>query len=137
MLASGALIAASLAAARFPAGGRLSSILMGAAAATAGLDIAARAWRSLRARSIGIELLVTIAAAGAIVLGEYWEAAAVTFLFLFGAYLEAWTLRRTRGVLRRLLDLAPLTATVLRDGREMKARPEEVHPGRKHPCPSG
>ena len=53
----------------------------------------------------------------------------MTFLFLFGAYLEARTLRRTRGVLRKLLDLAPLTATVLRDGREMKARPEEVHPG--------
>ena len=70
MLASGALIAASLATARYPPVGRLSSILMAAAAATAGLGIAARAWRSLRARSIGIELLVTIAATGAIVLGE-------------------------------------------------------------------
>ena len=72
--------------------------LMTGAALIAGFDIAQRAWRSLRQRHISIELLVTIAAAGALVIGEYWEAAAVTFLFLFGAYLEARTLGQTRQV---------------------------------------
>ena len=60
---------------------------MVAAAVIAGWDIAARAVISLRSRHISIELLVTIATLGALWIGEYWEAAAVTFLFIFGAYL--------------------------------------------------
>src|SRR5690606_26195013 len=91
-------------------------VLFVTAALVAGSDIAGRAVAALRTRSFTIELLVTIATAGALALGESWEAAAVTFLFLFGAYLEARTLRRTRASLQTLLDLTPLTATVSRDG---------------------
>lgn len=100
--------------------------LMAAAALVAGSDIAGRAWHSLRQRHVSIELLVTIAAVGALIIGEYWEAAAVTFLFLFGAYLEARTLGRTRQVLQGLLDLAPTTAIVLRAGRQEEVLPHEV-----------
>ena len=100
--------------------------LMAGAALIAGFDIAQRAWRSLRQRHISIELLVTIAAAGALVIGEYWEAAAVTFLFLFGAYLEARTLGQTRRVLQGLLELAPTTAIVLRNDRQVEIMPHEV-----------
>lgn len=103
--------------------------LMAAAALTAGSDIALRAWHSLRQRHISIELLVTIATVGALVIGEYWEAAAVTFLFLFGAYLEARTLGQTRRILQGLLELAPTTAIVLRDGRQTEVMPHEVLPG--------
>ena len=100
-----------------------------AAALVAGADIAWRAWSNLLNRHISIELLVTIAAAGALWIGETWEAAAVTFLFMFGAYLEARTLSQTRKVLQSLLDLAPTTATVLRDGVALEVSPIEVHPG--------
>ena len=78
---------------------------MVAAAVIAGWDIALRAFTSLRNRHVSIELLVTIATVGALVIGEYWEAAAVTFLFILGAYLEARTLSQTRQVLQGLLDL--------------------------------
>ena len=77
----------------------LTATLWIAAALIAGSDIAVRAWHSLRARSASIELLVTIAAVGAIAIGEYWEAAAVTFLFLLGGYLEARTIAKTRSAL--------------------------------------
>jgi Zn2+/Cd2+-exporting ATPase len=103
--------------------------LMASAALIAGADIAQRAWHSLRQKHISIELLVTIATAGALVIGEYWEAAAVTFLFLFGAYLEARTLNRTRQVLKGLLELAPTTAVVVRDGRQVEVMPHEVARG--------
>ena len=63
--------------------------LMVAAALIAGWDIALRAFTSLRNRYISIELLVTIATGGALIIGEFWEAAAVTFLFILGAFLEA------------------------------------------------
>src|SRR5690625_6655305 len=86
----------------------------------AGHDIAIRAWQALRVRHLSIELLVTVAAAGAIVIGEYWEAAAVTFLFMLGAWLEGRTMRHTRGALKQLLDAAPSMATVLRDGEAVE-----------------
>ncbi|MCZ7666820.1 MAG: HAD-IC family P-type ATPase [Chloroflexi bacterium] len=60
------------------------------------------------------------------IIGEYWEAAAVTFLFLFGAYLEARTLNHTRQVLQGLLALAPTTAIVLRSGQQTEVMPHEV-----------
>lgn len=102
------------------------NIMMVLAAILAGSDIATRAIASLRNRHISIELLVTIATTGALIIGEYWEAAAVTFLFLFGAYLEARTLNQTRQVLQGLLDLAPTTAIVWRDGRQLEVMPHEV-----------
>jgi len=102
---------------------------MVAAAVMAGWDIAARAIASLRNKHVSIELLVTIATAGALAIGEYWEAAAVTFLFVLGAYLEARTLSRTRQVLKGLLDLAPTTAVVVRAGRQVEVLPGEVAAG--------
>jgi len=53
-----------------------------------------KAIAAARYRIIGIDALVTIAVIGALAIGEYWEAAAVTFLFSFGAYLEARTIER-------------------------------------------
>src|SRR5690625_5001005 len=93
---SGLLIVASFLA---PAGG-WTDLLMVAAAVVAGWGIVVKAVRALTARVIGIDLLVSIAAIGAVVIGEYWEAAAVTFLFAVGHALETATLNRTRSALR-------------------------------------
>jgi len=129
MGASGLLILTALAVDYLAGPAGLWSSLMIAAALIAGYDIALRAWQALLNRHLSIELLVTIAAAGALVIGEYWEAAAVTFLFMLGAYLEARTLDRTRQTLQGLLNLAPTTATVVRDGRQLEVTPYEVEPG--------
>ena len=94
--------------------------LMVAAALLAGSDIAVRAWRALKVRHLSIELLVTVAAVGALVIGEVWESAAVTFLFMLGAWLEMRTMGQTRGALKALLDAAPATATVLRGGQPVE-----------------
>ncbi|WP_100639520.1 heavy metal translocating P-type ATPase [Marinobacter salexigens] len=110
-----------------PAG--LTSFLWLFAAAVAGTEIALRAFAALRARIISIELLVTIAAVGALFIGEYWESAAVTFLFVLGGYLEARTLSRTRSALKDLLALAPTEVTVLREGAEVTLAPHEVIKG--------
>jgi len=128
-IVSGALILAALGVDYLAGLTGLRSGLMIAAALVAGYDIARRAWHALLNRHISIELLVTIAAAGALIIGEVWEAAAVTFLFMLGAYLEARTLDRTRQTLQSLLNLAPTTAIVLRDGRQVELMPHEVEPG--------
>ncbi len=99
-----------------------------AAAFIAGSDIAWRAFHALRIRHFSIELLVTVAAIGALFIGEYWESAAVTFLFSFGAWLEARTLRQTRGALADLLKAAPEVATVIRDGQPVEIAASAVQP---------
>ncbi|EAZ99704.1 cation-translocating P-type ATPase [Marinobacter sp. ELB17] len=88
-----------------------------------------RPFFALRARAISIELLVTIAAVGAVFIGEYWESAAVTFLFVLGGYLEARTLARTRSALKDMLALAPTEVTVFRNGSEINVASHEVIPG--------
>ena len=55
-----------------------SRLLLTAGAVAAGSSIAIRAWNALRTRHISIELLVTVATIGALLIGEYVEAAAVT-----------------------------------------------------------
>jgi len=105
--------------------------LMIAASVVAGYSIATNAIGALRYKVLGIEALVTVAVVGAIFIREYWEAAAVTFLFTFGSYLEAITLEKTRSSLKSLLDLAPTTASVYRDGKEIKVSPDEVLKGER------
>lgn len=126
---SGALIVLSLVVRYLLQNTGLANGLLAAAAVLAGSDIVVRAWANLRNKAFSIELLVSIAFIGALVIGEYWEAAAVTFLFIFGAYLEARTLSKTREVLGQLLDLAPTTAIVVRDGVQSEVAATEVELG--------
>lgn len=103
--------------------------LMIFAAVVAGTDIAIRAFRALGRKQVTIELLVTIAAVGALFIGEYWESAAVTFLFVFGSWLEARTLNRTRSSLAGLIKLAPSTAFVVQNGEIVEMPLYDVMPG--------
>ncbi len=106
-----------------------SAALMLLAAAVGGYDVAKKAYYTLRTRTVGINTLVTLAAVGAIAIGEYWEAAAVVVLFSLGNYLEARTMARTRSALEELLELSPDTAVVRRDGEDVEVPAREVEPG--------
>jgi Cd2+/Zn2+-exporting ATPase len=118
-----------------------SAAVLVLATVVGGYDIAKTAYHEVTNRTLGIKTLVTLAAVGAVVIGEYWEAAAVVFLFSLGSYLEGRTMRKTRTALQELLEMTPDTATVRRDGelREVPAREVEegevvvVKPGGKVP----
>ncbi len=97
--------------------------------AIAGGPILRRALAALRYRIVGIDALVSIAVIGALIIGEYWEAAAVTFLFMIGDYLESRTLEKTRSSLKSLMALAPDTARVRIDGVEQTLAPDELKKG--------
>jgi len=73
-------------------------VILIASTVIAGIPIMFKAVKALRMKAFSIELLVTIAVIGALFIGEYIESAAVTFLFLFGAFLEARTLEKTRSL---------------------------------------
>src|SRR5690554_1322104 len=107
----------------------LSDLLMIAAAVVAGYQIAISAYQALRIKTISIDLLVVVAAVGALFIHNYWESAAVTFLFALGGALERATLNRTRQALSDLVDAAPETATVLRDGEPQTVQVWELVPG--------
>lgn len=107
----------------------ISDILMIAAAFIAGYPIALNAIRALRYKILGIDALVTLAVIGALLIREFWEAAAVTFLFMLGNYLESKTLEKTRSAIKALLDLAPDAARVIRAGVEKEVSLEEVVEG--------
>lgn len=72
--------------------------------------------RNLFKGKLGIGLLMTISAIGAVILGYVEEAAALAFLYSIAEALEDKAMDRARGGLRALLKLVPETATVLRDG---------------------
>lgn len=85
--------------------------------------------RRLLRGQIGVGTLMTIAAVGAVILGEVGEAAMLAFLFSISEGLEEYSLVRTRRGLRSLLTLVPDEATVLRDGQESVVVPGELRVG--------
>lgn len=95
-------------------------LFYGAAMAVAGLPLAVRGARTLwLARSLDINLLMTVAALGAMAIGEWVEGAIVVLLFQVGELLEAYTAERARQAIRSLMALVPEEARRLReDGRE-------------------
>jgi Cd2+/Zn2+-exporting ATPase len=85
------------------------------ALALAGYPIARSAWRSLVInRQISVNVLMTIAAIGAVFIGAHVEAGLVMVLFASGEALEGFTMARARDAIARLMDVAPHEATVLR-----------------------
>ncbi|MEU0510909.1 MULTISPECIES: heavy metal translocating P-type ATPase [Amycolatopsis] len=78
---------------------------------------------------IGVGTLMTIAAVGAVILGEVGEAAMLAFLFSISEGLEEYSLARTRRGLRALLSLVPEQATVLRGGTELVVSLAELRVG--------
>lgn len=103
--------------------------LMIVAAAITGWPIAVSAFEALKVKMVSIDLLVVVAAVGAMFIANYWESAAVTFLFALGKALERATLSRTRAALSDLVAAAPDQATVLRDGELVTVETWELEPG--------
>lgn len=72
--------------------------------------IAIQAYQALRVKVVSIDVLVTIAVTAAFFINNYEESAIVTFLFLFGDYLEMRTLNKTRSAIKALTEMAPESA---------------------------
>ncbi|WP_238560352.1 heavy metal translocating P-type ATPase [Leucobacter sp. UCD-THU] len=100
-----------------------AGLLLGASTFTPG------AIRKLLKGKLGIGLLMTISAIGAVILGYVEEAAALAFLYSIAEALEDKAMDRARGGLRALLKLVPETATVLRDGVSVRVQAKELTVG--------
>lgn len=80
-------------------------------------------------RRIGIELLMSVAAVAALMLGQAAEAAMLVFLYSISEALEGYTEAKTRSAIQALMDLTPKRALVRRDGREVEIAVEEIQVG--------
>jgi cation-transporting P-type ATPase G len=100
-----------------------------AALIAGGLTFIPDAARGLLRGRLGVGTLMAIAAVGAVILGEWGEAATLAFLFSISEALESYALTRTRRGLRALLDLVPASASVIRDGVELTVSPDELRVG--------
>ena len=80
-------------------------------------------------RRVTIMLLMAVAAVVATVMGEPLEGAILVFLYSISEAAEGYTEEKTRSAVRALMDLAPKTATVRRDGRDVEVPVEEIGVG--------
>ena len=99
------------------------------AMAVAGYPVARAALFALRARRADMNVLMTIAAVGAIAIGRWDEGSSVLILFAIGLTLQTLTVDRTRRAIQALLRLAPAEATVRRATGEVTVPVAEVHVG--------
>jgi len=85
-----------------------------------------RGVRAAMHRALDMNFLMSSAAVGALLIGEYEEAASVMFLFAVAQLLEGFSMDRARNAIRALMELSPTEATVLRDGREVRVPVDRV-----------
>jgi Cd2+/Zn2+-exporting ATPase len=110
--------------------------------ATGLLLVLPKAWRSLVSLRPDMNLLMSVAVVGAIAIGEWFEGAAVAFLFSVSLLLESWSVGRARRAIASLMDLSPPTAHLRdEDGKISDVAPADlpigstvvVRPGEKIP----
>lgn len=84
------------------------------------IPIVLTAISSIKVKLISIDVLVSLAVLGAFIIGEFNEAAIVTWLFMLGDFLEEVTLKKTRSAISDLTKMAPTTALVMQDDGSTK-----------------
>ncbi len=103
----------------------LASIVLYCVGILAGLQmVLPKAWRSLVSFRPDMNLLMSVAVVGAVLIGEWFEAATVAFLFSLSLLLESWSVGRARRAIASLMDLSPPIAHI----RDETAQVSDVAP---------
>jgi Cd2+/Zn2+-exporting ATPase len=129
LIGSGASFALGLAAPFLGVPATLAWIPLALSIGLGGTFTARRALLSLRSGVLDINTLMVFAVIGAMVLGEWSEAASVVFLVALAQLLESRAMDRARGAIRALMDLAPADAIVRRDGLDRRVPVDDVMAG--------
>ena len=103
--------------------------LLLASYAAGGFYTVQEAWEGIRKRRFDIDSLMIVAAGGAAALGAWEEGALLLFLFSLGHALEHMAMERARKAIEALAELAPKTAIVQRDGKEIEVAVEALQRG--------
>lgn len=87
------------------------------------------AWASIRERQLDVNLLMVLAAIGAVVVGHPEDAAVLLFLFSLSSTLEEFALGRTKSAIEALVRLRPQNAILLFDGQRKVVAVEQLKAG--------
>ncbi len=126
---SGVLWLGSLAAEHQLDRGDLAAAFAVGAIVAGGWHIVPRGVRAAMNRALDMNFLMSVAAIGAVLIGEYEEGASAMFLFAVAQLLETYSMERARRAIRALMDVAPAEATVLRGGAEVRVPVDRVEVG--------
>ncbi|MEN5160357.1 heavy metal translocating P-type ATPase [Achromobacter spanius] len=108
----------------------VTATLAVAAILACGVSTYRKGWIAVRNGNLNINALMSIAVTGAVLIGQWPEAAMVMFLFNVAELIEARSLDRARNAVRGLLDLAPETATLRQaDGSWVEVPAASLQPG--------
>lgn len=119
----------------------ISNIFYGIAMVLSGYKPVRSAFYAVKSRSLDMNVLMSGAAIGALLIGEWLEGATVVWLFAIGNYLQTKSIERTRDSISNLMDLAPPEAWV-KVGTSIEKKPVEeiilgqiivIKPGEKVP----
>lgn len=107
----------------------MSTILYAIAMVISGFKPVKSAFYAIKSRSLDMNVLMSAAAIGAALIGEWLEGATVVWLFAIGNFLQTKSIERTRNSIRNLMDLAPPEAWVSIDSKIIKKPVEEITVG--------
>jgi len=105
------------------------TVLYAIAMIVSGYKPAKSAYYGIKSRSLDMNVLMTVAALGAAVIGEWLEGATVVWLFALGVALQTRSIEQTRNSIRGLMDLAPSEAWVKENGQLIKKAAEDISIG--------
>jgi Cd2+/Zn2+-exporting ATPase len=127
---SGVALGAAMIAQHLVIRGDVASVLFVVAIVAGVWLVLPKAWGAIRRMQPDMNLLMTVAVVGAVVIGEWFEAAAVAFLFSLSLLLESWSVGRARRAIAALMDLAPPTAWLVgSEGSAKQVAPTAVPVG--------
>ena len=107
----------------------MAAVCFAVAAVAGGIFPARRAVVAIRSRSLDINTLMVVAVVGALLLGEWLEAASVVCLFAVAQWLEVRTLERARQAIRALIDLSPREAIAKQGSVERQVAVDDIRVG--------
>jgi Cd2+/Zn2+-exporting ATPase len=107
----------------------VGAVLFVFAALIGGLNFFSKGLRAARMVRLDMNFLMTVAIFGALAVGEFVEAGSIAFLFGLAELLERHSVERARRSIEQLLNLAPATARVQRNGEVLIVPVETLEPG--------
>lgn len=128
-LISGVFLASGGLAILLKADTTLTTPLLAISTIAGGWFIAPRGIRAARSGFLDMNFLMTIAAIGAAAIGEWGEAASAVFLFAVAQMLEVYSMDRARSAIKKLMDLSPPEAIVVREGQQVTVSVGDVRIG--------
>lgn len=126
---SGILIALGFIGSHIGIASYMTTVLYAIAMIVSGYKPAKSAYYGIKSRSLDMNVLMTVAALGATVIGEWLEGATVVWLFALGVALQTRSIEQTRNSIRGLMDLAPSEAWVKENGQLIKKAAEDISIG--------